>query len=406
MTSGRHYPVVPRLSPRTRAVAEVISGAAALLAFVATSPPPEESEPDPDPEFETTGPLEDWSDEQSAAVVLHNMLASDAVIRLRRLAAAVDVDCAAIRTDPGALLSEPLLGRTESWTIPAGDNLGVDGTEGRRCEVLRIEGDGFAPRWVIWDPASRGPQTFVPNEEPYGPGVLRLSPEGTGAVLQGDLNLVFAPEDLARGVEQCAPTGDGQRMEWGDPLPTGGQLMRADWGPDGCGSIVFAQDGETLGEPWYLCVTEAAWQFEVGEMVAVTPLFSSGGESVELSSVDGTGVLRRRLQAFRSSEAPSVEGLEMAYEVDEVCGYDVDTQCGTVSRTGRVLLSMSDGARVPLEAGEVLDGLVVGAQALRTRIEVLTAQERVALDPECALGPDVLGPDLALVVTQTRTEGE
>ena len=395
-----------RLSPRTRAIAEVVSGAAALLAFVATSPPPGEPEPEPEPDPGMTDPSGEWSNEQTASVVLHNGLSTDAVIRLRRLAAAVDVECSAIQTDPGALLSEPLLGQTESWTIPAGDNLGLDETTGRGCEVIRIEGDGFAPRWLMWDPASRGTQTFVPDEEPFGPGVIRLSPEGTGVVLEGDANLVFAPDDLARGVEQCAPTGDGQRMEWGDPLPTGGRLMSADWGPDGCGSIVFSDDGETLGAPWYFCVPEAAWRFEVGEMITVSPLFGSGSESVQLSSLDEAGALRGRLQAFRSSETPSVDGLALAYEADEVCGYDVDTQCGTVSRTGRVVLSTIDGAQAPLEAGDVLDGLVVGADELRTRVEVLTAQERVALDPECALGPDVLGPDLALVVTQIQSEVE
>ena len=353
-----------RLKPRTRAIAEVVSGAVALLAFVATSPPPGEPEPEPDPEF-PTDPSGEWTEEQSAAVVLHNGLARDAVIRLRRLDAAVDVECSAIRTQPGALLSEPLLGATESWTIPAGDNLGLDGTAGRACEVLRVEGDGFAPRWVMWDAATQGVQSFVPDEEPFGPGVLRLSPEGTGATLDGDQDLLFAPEDLARGVEQCAPTPDGQRMEWGDPLPTGGRLMSAEWGPDGCGSIVFAADDETPDAPWYLCVPEASWRFEIGDQVSVTPLFGSGSESVQLSSVDELGALRSRLQAFRSSETPAVEGLSLAYEDDELCGYDVDARCGTVSRTGRVVLTTADGARAPLEAGDVIstgtpEGVILG----------------------------------------------
>ncbi|MCR9165848.1 MAG: hypothetical protein ACE37F_10375 [Nannocystaceae bacterium] len=392
-----------RLTPRTRAIAEVVSGALALLAFVATSPPPE---PQPDDEPDMTEPSGGWSEPQSAAVVLHNALDSDVVVRIRRLSAAVDLECSAIVTDAGALLSEPLLGPTESWTIPAGNNLGLDAEAGRRCEVLRIEGDGFAPRWVIWDDASTGTQTFSPNEQPSGPGVIRLASLGSGAHLEGREDLVFAPEDLARGVEQCAPVGDGDRLAWGDPLPQGGRLLSAAWGPDGCGSIVFAHDGETPGAPWYLCVPEAAWRFEIGEDVAVTPSFSSVGESVTLTSADETGALRSQLQAFRASDPPSIDGLTMVYEPNALCGYDVDTRCGTVSRTGRVVLSTSDGAQAPLEAGDVLDGLVVGPDLLRTRVEVLTAQERVALDPECALGPDLLGPDLALVVTQMQTEVE
>lgn len=392
---------MPSSCPRIRALAEVVAGAAALLAFVATSPPPSDPSPDPttsDPDFDDT------AQELTAGVVLHNGLGETAVVRLRRLDAAVDVDCVAILEDPGALLSEPLLGPTESWSIPAGDNLGIDGSAGRSCEVLRLEGDGFAPRWVVWQPMARAVQIYFADEEPVGPSVLRLSPEGTGALLEGPADLLFVPGELARGTEQCAPVADGRRVAWGDPLPEGGLLQSAAWGPDGCGSVVFLDEAETPAQPWFVCVPEDSWPFVEGDRISVSPLFGSGSEGIELRVEDEAGVLLRRMQVIRGSESTAVELLSVAHAPDEGCGYDVDAACGTVSRVGRVALTDPSGASVFMAAGEAARQLELPGSPLQTRVEVLAAQERVALDPECALGPDVIGPDIAVVVTQSEVQ--
>jgi len=372
----------------------------ALLAFVATSSP----EPSPPSEPDPTAPVEPElpSDELPASeVLLVNALDGDVVVRLRRLAAAVDVDCTAIFEDPGALLSEALLGDSESWTLPPGEVLGLDATAGRSCEAVRVEGDGFAPRWLVWDPSVSVPNTFEFDGETFGERAAVLSAQGEGVVLEGSPELVFVPGEPARGLEQCAPTTDGQRLAWSDPLPSDGVLMDARWGPDGCGSIVLSTDGEVLQSPWFLCVPEASWPFVPGDSLGVRSSFGTGSESVVLEALDDSGRVQRDLHVVRGSEAPAVPGVGLAFAPREDCGYDVESRCGTVSSVGRVVVSTLDGATIALGAGEVVDDIPVDDEALRGRVAVLASQQRFALDPECALGPDVLGPDMAIVITRS-----
>lgn len=372
----------------------MVAGAVALLAFAATSSPSAPPQTDP-----STGP-EPQPQFDSADVVLHNGLSEDAVVRLRRLAVAVDLDCEAIAEAPGSLLSEALLGPTESWTLPAGDNLGLNATDGRGCEVIRIEGDGLAPRWLLWEPAVRTEQEFAPDVEPSGDGVVRLTAEGSGWLISGPETLVFAPEQRARGVELCAPIADGRRVAWGDPVPTGGLLTEAVWGPDGCASVRFSSDDEAPLDPWYVCVPEDAWPFSPGDRVQVESVFGTSSEAVSLRTEDGI----RTMQVARASEPPAVEGLSFEYQPEAACGYDVEPRCGTVSRTGALMVSDDEGVVWPLAAGDVVTGLRTSQAVGTTRIEVLVAQELHALDPECALGPDLLGPDLEVVVTYTEDE--
>ncbi len=385
---------MPPSNHRIRAVAEVTAAAAALAACVATSPAP--SGPG-EPDSLTTGG--DDPQVQTADVVLHNGLDATAVVRVRHLSPAVDLECTALRADPGALLTEALLGPTQTWTIASGDNLGIDPTQGRPCAVVRLDGDGVSPRWLLWEPGVRPQVTFEPGVPPEGPRVVRLRPGGSGAVPEGSDELVFTPDDPPRGTEACAPVGDGQRVEWGEPVPAGGVLRSASWGPDGCAAVVLSAEDDDEPRPWFVCIPEAAWPFAVGDELQVQPLFGSGTEAVELVSRDGDDVAAR-LQVSRSAEASTLAGLRVVYGADEGCGYDVEPGCGTVTRVGWVDVLWAPDQALRLHPGESAEGIVLEDDGLETRVELIVAQERVALDPECALGPDVLGPDLALVVTQ------
>ncbi len=379
------------------------AGAAALLVCVATSSADENRGPGPttvgDPDFEPE-PISEF-----ASVVLHNVRAADSVVRLRRLAPAVDVDCASIQSNPGALLTDALLGPSESWTIPGGDSLGLDSTPGRLCEVIRLEADGAAPRWLFWNSGALSTELF-PGGEPVGDGVVRLVPEGTGLRFEGASSFLFLPDDPARGLEQCAPVQDGRRLEWADPLPTGGVLLDASWGPDGCGAVVLSDDGETPSNPWFVCFPETSWPFVAGDVLTVQPVFGTGLDAVEVIAHDAQGAVTRHVQAYRASDVPNVDGLSMRYHSDDDCGFDVAASCGTVSKVGAVVVQTAEGADVALGAGESASSLMLPDTNLETTVAVLAAQERVALDPECARGPDVLGPDLAIVITQNEVEGE
>ncbi len=372
-----------------------MEGAAALAALwvcAATSSPEEPPSNDPPPDFMgTTG----WNPEpqpSSATLVVYNAQASDAIVRVRGLSVGVDLDCDALVQHPGALLSEALLGDTETWTVPAGDNLAIDRASGRDCEALRLEGDGFAPRWVLWRPETLPTQMYIPDEEPEGPGVLRLETEGTGAVLTGPAQLLFVPAEPPRGLEACAPTPDGQRLEWSTPIPAGGTLGEATWGPDGCGSIRFTEPGQdALGQPWYLCVSEEAWPFELGDAIEVSERFEGGSEGISLFDASN----QRALEVSRGTDAPSFPGLTLSFEPSATCGLDVDPGCGTVSQVGSLQARADDGAETALHAGERIEAF--GTREVRIEARVL--QTRAAIDPECALGPDVLGADIELLIT-------
>ncbi|MEM6293759.1 MAG: hypothetical protein AAGA54_20965 [Myxococcota bacterium] len=366
----------------------------ALWACAATSSP--EPEPPPDdtlpPDFMgTTG----WDPEpvpSSATLVLYNAQSSDAIVRVRDLSVGVDIDCDVVLDDPGALLSEALLGNTETWTVPAGDNLALERPSGRDCEAIRLEGDGFAPRWVVWRPELLPEQMYIPDEEPVGPGVLKLETEGAGAVLTGPESLLFVPGESPRGLEACAPTSDGRRLEWSTPLPAGGTLAEATWGPDGCGAIRFAEPSQDLpGQPWYLCVSEDAWPFEVGDAVEVSERFQSGTEGLSLFDAEHG----RGLEVTRGSDTPSFPGLSVAFELDQGCGLDVDATCGTVTRVGSIRVQDDRGVERMLRPGEAVEAF--GTR--QARVEARVVQTRGALDPECAQGPGVLGPDIELLIT-------
>ncbi len=370
--------------------------AVALLFCVATSDVDEAQPSSPPEEIDPDEELDEIEPEFSAQVVLHNALGVDAVVRVRTLGVGVDIDCEAIAADPGALLGDALFSESQTWTVPATSNLPISSPQTRPCHAARLEGEGFAPRLVFWS-ASRAAHSYPQGGLPEAP-VISLEVRGTATALVGDPALLYTPEPGPRASEQCTPQSDGRRLDWSVPVPTGGgRVVEAEFGPDGCFSIRL-QGAEEMPQPWFLCVSEDAWPFELGDELQIETLYDSGLEGIALT---GAGFEQRegaRLVVSRGTELPphptlTYQSLEFAPD----CGLDVHEGCATVTRA--LALQVSNGTEV-VELGtstavaELLDG---DERALR--IEARTLQRRLVLDPECAGGPDVLGLDLELLLT-------
>lgn len=380
-----------------RALTEGLVACCALWVCAATSRPSEPIEVDDPSTQDEPGVNEPEATELSATIVLHNALASDAVVRVRRLADAADLDCDAIAEQPGALLSETLLDTAQSWTIPAGDNLGIDGSGSRTCHAVWIEGDGLGARWLFWYQAQRSFQIYEPDVRPEGPGVVVVGGGSQGLSFEGPQDLLFAPEVAPRPSETCAPTQDGQRLTWSTPVPTGGTLVRAEHGADGCWSIVFA-DGDDDTTPWYLCMSQQAWPFEEGAVLEVETRYGTGNEGISIAEAGHPAAEGPTVVVSRGSDAPLRTDLSFEYMSDEACAFDVEPSCGVVSRVGSLRVSTPEGIERTLQRGTALEDLP--ATHDRTiRVEAHTIQQRIALHAECGAGPDVLGTDIELTIT-------
>ncbi|MCX4247902.1 hypothetical protein [Paraliomyxa miuraensis] len=399
--------------------AEVVAAGAGLLCCAATSPPPGEP---------FRWPL--WTD-----VYVHNAGSERVVVRMRRLAPGVDLDCDAVAEDPGRLVTEPLFGNAQSFALDPGQNFGLrlnneweqwdsDGDEivfddngdpiepvDLDCYAVLLDVDGLPPAVAFWM-EGQVPEHEVPgegaetSEEPRGRIELHptTDPDTLGTYeAKGDDVLFLVPPTAPPVQGECAPQSDAGRLEWSEF--TDGitwEVLSAEHGVDGCFALDLGTrnvDGEVSQEfRWYLCAPLTELSLEPGRMVRMAGLgaTSAGEGGVQLFTVDETpGLPQVELQAFRGTVFPPFHGLQVAAVPEFDCGYVVSEGCGTVIRATSV--SVGGG---PFGVVELAPG---GRQTLTDEggaemtVALAHSEERAALDPQCAEGPDSLGLDLEVV---------
>lgn len=388
------------MAPRT--VLELGAGGVGLMACVATS----RVEPEP------------FRPEIFTDVYVHNSGDTDVVVRIRRLAESVDIDCALVAEDPGRLLSEPLFGPATSWTVPPGVNHGLwtnsewdDVDDGRDCRVVLFDADDFAPAIVFWR-AGDPPMHTVAGEEldPEDRGGIELAwdEDGAGHYVGGE-GLVFAPVAEPPPADTCAPQLDGDRLDWSAPPPLGEHTVVAvDLGFDGCWGIDLS--GSSWEGRWYVCAPIDALPFAEGDVVRVEPQLDSGaGDPAAATSVvverlgtdelEGLGVTAA-LQLTRGASVPQIRGLRFAPVPDFECGFVVETTCGTVGRASSLTVGGAGWTSGTLRPGEPPVHLEHD-DGSTADVWLTHAQDRIALDPECAQGPDTLGGDVEVVAVWT-----
>lgn len=352
---------------------------------------------------------------------LHNATDADVVVRIRPLKASVDADCDLIEADPGRLLSEPLFGGARSWTLEPGENLsvrvGVRGggfdewgwdTEGeqlpeRNCMVGLVDVDGVAPAVFFWREDAI-PQGDVParewHEDLPGGVMIETGEDDQDRFTHDDDEMVHTVVTaLPPTAGACAPQSEGDRVAWSD-VPVGlHQLAGFDAGVDGCMDLQLigpGQDIETAQpDSWYLCVPEALFPFEPGQEISI--------ETIDTGASDGVRVAGQinnlaELWVYAGGLAPATKGVTFAPVPDYGCDLRAEAECGTVSRSSVIVAGGGNFSAAEISAGEApttLEG-EDGSQAI---VYVAHAQERVALDAECAQGPDTIGEDVEVAVT-------
>jgi hypothetical protein len=384
------------MAPRT--ALELGAGGVGLLACVATS----RVEPEP------------FRPEIFTDVYVHNSGDTDLVVRIRRLAPSVDIDCALVAEDPGRLLSESLFGPATTWTVPPGVNHGLYGNnewdegfesdDGRECRVVLFDADDMAPAIVFWrvgDP----PMHSVPGEDfdPADRGGIELvfDEDGNGRFLGGE-GLVFAPVAEPPLTGTCAPQPDGERLAWSEPVPVGEWTVAAmELGFDGCWSIDLSGAGS---ERWYVCAPIDELPFATDDTVRIEPRLDGAAgdgfagvlvERIGVSELEATEVTAQ-LYLTRGAVVPAMGDLQFAAVPEFECGFVTETSCGTAARASSLTVGGPGWSAGTLRPGE---GAVHLQHSGGSTADVwLThAQDRIVLDPECAQGPDTLGSDVEVV---------
>lgn len=345
-----------------------------------------------------------WTD-----VYLSNATGQDVVVRIRALRPEVALDCEAVAEAPGQRLRSSLFAPAESWMMPPGTNVGVlDHLSGEApCYAAWVEADALPPAILFWFdglPAI----TTVPALGQHGfAGEVAVVPgELQGLALDGSSVLVY-PADAQdpAGEDECAPQADAERLGWSFPVPWGpAHLEAVTPGVDGCLALDLAQ-GDLPVQTWYLCVPSSSFPFVAGDDVELRLPENAEPtlDSLEIVALgaDGEVLPLPWLHAAAGSSLPVVEGLDLLAVPQVGCAIESEPVCGTAERPMAVLVEGPD-----LEGAE----LVPGGEPLSERDELRTlevtlmhAQERFVLDAACGLGPDVLGPDLEVVIAQWAT---
>ncbi len=397
----------PVPSPARRS-AELMAAGTGLLCCAATSPPPGEP-------FRS----DLWTD-----VYVHNAGDQALVVRFRSLSPSVDLDCNAVADDPGGLITEPLFGDAQSFLLDPDQNLGLrlnnewddwGDDSSRGCFAVLLDIDGMPPAVAFWQHGSV-PLHTVPaegyTESPNGGIDLQVS--DTGDTLgtyetMGTAEVLHLVPPAAPPVDgACAPQSDATRLEWSEPVPIGTwELLDVDLGADGCFGLDLGtrslEDEPTVAHRWYLCAPLSDLGIEIGRQVRVEMLSGAGSEPAGVSlSTTGTagGVDTVQLTAYRGETFPAFHGLQIAAVPEFECGHVVGERCGTITRATAVTAGGGD-----FDIVELLPGASQTLQAeddRRVTIAVAHAEERAALDSECAEGPDDLGLDLEIVTLYTE----
>jgi hypothetical protein len=375
--------------------AEVIAAGTGLLCCAATSRPPTEP---------FRWPI--WTD-----VYVHNAGDAPLVVRMRELSPSVDLDCHAVASDPGRLLTEPLFGTSQSFLLEADQNFGLrindrwdDSSVTRDCYAVLLDVDGLPPAVAFWMHGSV-PRHEVPaegDEDGEPRGRIALVPSGNPDSLgryeaMGDDVLFVVPAAAPPVAGACAPQSDGGRITWSEPPSGSWELLSSARGYDGCYALDLgrrgADDAIVRQERWYLCAPLPDLTIAAGRMVEAIQL-SEG--SVLLRTVDELAdqpVVE--VQASRGDRFPAFHGVQVAAVPEFECGYAVGLACGTVTRATSVTAGGDTFGVFQLAPGELRS--LTSETGAQLTVALAHAEERVVLDPDCAEGPDVLGLDLEVV---------
>jgi hypothetical protein len=221
---------------------------------------------------------------------------------------------------------------------------------------------------------------------------------------ESGLDILFRPIDAPEpepGTE-CAAQDDGDRVDWGDDVPTGQwTLAGLEPGLDGCTELALAvPGGESVVMRWYVCTPPLDLPFATGDVVSIEHV--EGWPSVvTVRALDAATQLPaepvRELIASRGSSAPAIGTLETSFVPSYGCDWTVD-DCGTVAMAGVLVVGGPGWPSAQLQAGASAKLDHTGGD--RIEIALAHGQDRRVVDTSCAMGPMTLGTDLEIAATR------
>jgi len=367
---------------------------AGLFACVATSSPEPIEDWEEEPPIDQ-GPQDPVFEDISADVFVHNGLAESVVIRIRTLKPEVDLDCNIISRDPATLLTSPLFDVAQTWTLPPTTNQAIGGVTGSRdCRAALVEVDGLPPTllmWMLGDPAVH----TVPGagQLPEDPGQLELVPLPDGGVgWSGAEDLRYTP---ATAEPMCAEQLDAHRLAWSEPLPSGAwHVDGIEPGFDGCFELQLTA-GETT-QPWFVCVPAETMTIVAGQDVTIDHL-NNGAGFLMTATEEGVPVQpAHSLMAFAGLDEPVVDGLTFGIVPDFDCDAEVQPACGTVASPVHLVVSGESFDAAQLRPGDAVTTLADERE--QYNLALVHGQDRGAVDPACAQGPDGATYDVEFVL--------
>jgi hypothetical protein len=200
----------------------------------------------------------------------------------------------------------------------------------------------------------------------------------------------------SRAARSCSPSTTSRRRTRCTPAPTSsaspGATRRSastscstvEVGPDGC--VAATVDGSDAR--WYLCVPEGAFPFAADQWVRVDDNFGAIDIRRVPDPQDPIAVPFTQLTLSRGGLLPTLEDVVLAASTDYDAVLAPEPTCGTVASPVDVSARYQGGEVVHLRAG---DQAALAGQDRGLTLWVAHAEERVVLDPTCALGPDQLG---------------
>jgi hypothetical protein len=400
---------MPVLSPWVPRVAEASALAVGTFFCVATSddggqPPDDDGGP---PQESVDGGEFDEGDvdyeDFDADVYLHNASDLDIRVRTRPLHPDVQLDCITVEEDPGLLLSESLFAEGQTVTLPPTTNIGVrDIFVERDCYAVRVEGDRFLAPFILFWHADDINVSFIDGDidDPalHSEGAVLLTEDADHRVVVRESRspVVFAVDDTPpKGA--VLPGDDAERLGWSDPPFGEHQLAEVEVGPDGCVAVTLAGKQDR----WYVCVPQGAFPFAADQWVDISDNFGAVDIVRVADPQDPVAVPLTQLTISRGNVLPAIGEVVLAASADYSYTVAPEPVCGTVARPDEITARFADSDVVRLFAGQ---STKISTQDRELTLWVAHAEERVVLNPDCAEGPDELGPDVEIAALITSLE--
>ncbi len=340
-----------------------------------------------------------------ADVYVHNTSGDQQLIlRVRPLRPEIQIDCFNVSQNPGLYLQEQVFGEAFTWTMPPGTTAAVspNGPSDAACQAVLLESDMMNPAIVFWQAGDVAWSTVpgnITSSNEYNNGAIRAQLGAVGE--RGTFmpwaapSMVYDPQPVS---EEVAPTCERidpvNRLAY-SPHPTGDrELLAIEPGIDGCYALTTTVPASEEPDPYpfYLCLPEIEFPFEVGDVVDVSNFRAL---TLDLRSRQGIPVEEGgeiRLQVATGSPYYDIDGLQVSSVATPGCELVPENECGTAARRVNPVAQYADSDPSDAPVGSAV--VLTGTAGETATVFVTFAEEFAVTHSDCYLGPSYPATDI------------